>query len=50
MITTTTNENTILPDPSQASSYISQKENIDLSNPVEVKVKRSYKKKNKNII
>lgn len=45
MITTTTNENNILPDP----SLISQKEHIDL-NPVEVKVKRSYKKKNKIIM
>jgi hypothetical protein len=48
MITTTTNENSILLDTSQEMNYISQKEDIDLSTPVEVKVKRSYKKKNKN--
>ena len=47
MITTTTNENNILPVPTQESGYISQKEHIDLLNPIEVKVKRSYKKKNK---
>jgi hypothetical protein len=47
MITTTTNENNILLDPSQESFYIPQKESIDLSMPLEVKVKRSYKKKNK---
>lgn len=57
MITTTANENNILSDPIQELSYISQKEHIDLSksqqsvlllDPVQIKVKRSYKKKNKN--
>jgi hypothetical protein len=59
MITTTTNENNIILGPSQEPSSIYQKEHNDLPkdheevllvDPLQIRVKRSYKKKNKPIL